>query len=45
LDGEVHEEDGSQVAVLLHGGVKQAHRPHPGKEAKQQQIKEIKEWS
>jgi len=44
LGGEVHEGDGSRVALLLAGGVKHAHRPHPGKEAKQYQIREIKEW-
>jgi hypothetical protein len=44
LGGEVREGDGSRVALLLNGGIKHAHRPHPGKEAKQYQIKEIKEW-
>lgn len=44
LGGEVHEGDGSRVALLLAGGVKHAHRPHPGKEAKRYQIREIKEW-
>jgi hypothetical protein len=44
LGGEVREGEGSRVALLLNGGVKHAHRPHPGKEAKQYQIKEIKEW-
>ncbi len=44
LGGEVREGDGSRVALLLGGGVKHAHRPHPGKEAKQYQVKEIKEW-
>ena len=44
LGGEVREGDGSRVALLLNGGVKHAHRPHPGKEAKQYQIKEIQEW-
>jgi hypothetical protein len=44
LGGEVREGDGSRVALLLNGGTKHAHRPHPGKEAKQYQIKEIKEW-
>ena len=44
LGGEVREGDGSRVALQLNGGVKHAHRPHPGKEAKQYQIKEIKEW-
>jgi len=32
------------VAMHLDGGVKHAHRPHPGKEAKQYQVREIKEW-
>ena len=44
LGGEVREGDGSRVALLLNGGVKHAHRPHPGKEAKQYQIKELQEW-
>lgn len=44
LGGEVREGDGSRVAFLLNGGVKHAHRPHPGKEAKQYQVREIKEW-
>ena len=44
LGGEVREGDGSRVALLLHGGVKHAHRPHPGNEAKKYQIKEIKDW-
>ncbi len=44
MGGEVREGDGSRVALLLGGGVKHAHRPHPGKEAKQYQVKEIKEW-
>lgn len=44
LGGEVREGEGSRVALLINGGVKHAHRPHPGKEAKQYQIKEIKEW-
>ena len=44
LGGEVLEGDGSRVALLMAGGVKHAHRPHPGKEAKQYQIREIKEW-
>ena len=44
LGGEVREGDGSRVALLLRGGVKHAHRPHPGKEAKQYQVREIKEW-
>jgi len=44
LGGEVREGDGSRVALVLGGGVKHAHRPHPGKEAKQYQIKEIRAW-
>ena len=44
LGGEVREGDGSRVALLLGGGAKHAHRPHPGKEAKQYQIKEIRDW-
>lgn len=44
LGGTVREGDGSRVALLLQGGVKHAHRPHPGKEAKQYQIREIRDW-
>jgi len=44
LGGDVREGDGSRVALLFNGGVKHAHRPHPGKEAKQYQVREIKEW-
>jgi len=44
LGGEVREGEGSRVALLLNGGLKHAHRPHPGKEAKRYQVKEIKEW-
>jgi hypothetical protein len=44
LGGEIHEGQGSRVAFHLNGGVKHAHRPHPGKEAKQYQVREIKEW-
>jgi len=44
LGGEVREGEGSRVALLLNGGLKHAHRPDPGKEAKRYQVKEIKEW-
>lgn len=44
LGGEVCEGDGSRVAMYLHGGIKHAHRPHPGKEAKRYQINEIRAW-
>lgn len=44
LGGEVVEGAGSRVAMHLHGGVKHAHRPHPGKEAKRYQINEIRAW-
>jgi len=44
LGAEIHEGQGSRVALHLNGGVKHAHRPHPGKEAKQYQVREIKEW-
>ena len=44
LGGEIHEGQGSRVAYHLNGGVKHTHRPHPGKEAKQYQVREIKEW-
>lgn len=44
LGGEVREGAGSRVALLLGGGVKHAHRPHPGKDAKHYQIRQIKDW-
>lgn len=44
LGGEVVEGAGSRVAMYLHGGVKHAHRPHPGKEVKRYQINEIRTW-
>ena len=44
LGGEVVESAGSRVAMHLHGGVKHAHRPHPGQEAKRYQINEIRAW-
>lgn len=44
LGGEVVEGAGSRVAMHLNGGVKHAHRPHPGKEAKRYQINEIRAW-
>lgn len=44
LGGEVREGDGSRVALVLRDGIKHAHRPHPGKEAKQYQVREIQEW-
>lgn len=44
LGAEIHEGQGSRVALHLNGGGKHAHRPHPGKEAKQYQVREIKEW-
>ena len=44
LGGQVREGEGSRVALVLNGGIKHAHRPHPGKEAKQYQVKEIREW-
>jgi HicA toxin of bacterial toxin-antitoxin, len=44
LGGEVREGDGSRVALVMSDGVKHAHRPHPGKEAKQYQIREIRDW-
>lgn len=44
LGGEVVEGAGSRVAMYLNGGVKHAHRPHPGKEAKRYQINEVRAW-
>jgi len=44
LGGDVREGEGSRVALHLRGGVKHAHRPHPGKEAKRYQINEVRVW-
>jgi hypothetical protein len=43
LGGSVEEREGSRVAVVLGGTTWHCHRPHPGKEAKRYQIREIRE--
>ncbi|MBK1718604.1 type II toxin-antitoxin system HicA family toxin [Thiocystis violacea] len=44
LGGEVREGNGSRVSLRLRDGIKNAHRPHPGKDAKKYQIEEIRHW-
>ncbi|MBK5965881.1 hypothetical protein CCR95_17805 [Thiocystis minor] len=44
LGGTVREGAGARVSLRLRGGVKNAHRPHPGKDAKRYQVEEIRRW-
>ena len=44
LGGEVREGDGSRVVLELFGTREYAHRPHPGKEAKEYIVEKIREW-
>jgi len=44
LGGEVREGAGSRVALQLGDYLKNAHRPHPGKEARKYQVEEIRAW-
>lgn len=44
LGGEVLERQGSRVKLVLGGQCWRCHRPHPGKEAKQYQIEEAREF-
>jgi len=44
LGGQVREGEGSRVTLHLGDAVKNAHRPHPGKEAKKYQVEEIRSW-
>ena len=43
LGGEVLEREGSHVKITLKGEQWRCHRPHPGKEAKQYQVEEVRE--
>jgi hypothetical protein len=44
LGGEVREGEGSRVSFQLGDCLKNAHRPHPGKEARRYQVEEIRAW-
>lgn len=44
LGGEVREGEGSRVTFQLGDALKNAHRPHPGKEARKYQVEEIRAW-
>lgn len=44
LGGKVREGKGSRVTLQLGNAIKNAHRPHPGKEAKKYQVEEIRAW-
>lgn len=44
LGGEIMEGSGSRVAFILNGKRMDAHRPHPGKEAKRYQVENMRDW-
>ena len=44
LGGEAREGEGSRVSLQLGDFLKNAHRPHPGKEARKNQVEEIRAW-
>jgi hypothetical protein len=44
LGGDVREGEGSRVTLQLGDTLKNAHRPHPGKEARKYQVEEIRTW-
>jgi len=44
IGGKVREGEGSRVTLQLGDAIKNAHRPHPGKEAKKYQVEEIRAW-
>jgi HicA toxin of bacterial toxin-antitoxin, len=44
IGGQVREGEGSRVTMQIGDSVKNAHRPHPGKEAKRYQVEEIRAW-
>lgn len=44
LGGNVREGEGSRVSLQLGDYLKNAHRPHPGKEARRYQVEEIRAW-
>lgn len=44
MGGQVREGEGSRVSLQLGDFLKNAHRPHPRKEAKKYQVEEIRAW-
>ena len=44
LGGEIIEGSGSRMAFILNGKRMDAHRPHPGKEAKRYQVENMRDW-
>ena len=44
LGGEIIEGNGSRMAFILNGKRMDAHRPHPGKEAKRYQVEHMRDW-
>ncbi|TAJ81304.1 MAG: type II toxin-antitoxin system HicA family toxin [Gallionellaceae bacterium] len=44
LGGEIVEGNGSRMAFILNGKRMDAHRPHPGKEAKRYQVETMRDW-
>ncbi len=44
LGGEIIEGNGSRMAFILNGKRMDAHRPHPGKEAKRYQVENMRDW-
>ena len=44
LGGEIMEGSGSRMAFILNGKRMDAHRPHPGKEAKRYQVENLRDW-
>ncbi len=44
LGGEIIEGSGSRMAFVLKGKRLDAHRPHPGKEAKRYQVENMRDW-
>jgi len=44
LGGKIIEGSGSRMAFILNGKRMDAHRPHPGKEAKRYQVENMRDW-
>ena len=44
LGAEVPEGDGSRVAFIVNGEKGDFHRPHPGKEAKRYQVRNVRDF-
>ena len=44
LGGEFVEGSGSRMAFILNGKRMDAHRPHPGKEAKRYEVESLRDW-